>query len=117
MTAMRIKPLLACVVAMLLLGALVRARPARLLSARVTALSAGEVPLASVALAYSPGTRPVSVIIDVEGQQSTGSATIDGEQLFVTIPLIGRARDGYHIRATVAHRMLGRVRINTQEFR
>ena len=50
-------------------------------------------------------------------QQSTGSATIDGEQLFIEIPLIGPVSDRYYIRATLAHRILGQLRILTQEFR
>src|SRR5262245_10163886 len=76
-------------------------RPARLLAAKVTAITPGSPPVANVMLAYGPGLAPASVIVDVlERDGNGGSATIDGTQLFLEIPLSGALSSSYSVTAT-----------------
>jgi hypothetical protein len=92
-------------------------RPAGLTSARVTAITPGAPPTASVALTYSVGALPARLIVDVaDGAGGGGSATIDGDQLFLDIPLIGTPSREYHIKATATYRVLGRSFTVVREF-
>jgi hypothetical protein len=101
-----------------LLGAAALAfRPARLLGARVTAVTPGSPPVASVALAYGPGLAPSSVIVDVlDSDGNGGSATIGGAQLFLEIPLSGALRSRRRVTATATYLLLGRPLTVVREF-
>ncbi|HWQ13707.1 MAG TPA: hypothetical protein VNL77_12960 [Roseiflexaceae bacterium] len=94
-----------------------RSRPARVVSARVTALAPGAPPLAHVALAYGAGARPVSTVVDVLGAdgESLGSATVEGHRLLLEVPLSG-ASHAYRVRVTAMHRRVGGVSLGSFEF-
>lgn len=100
---------IAAVVALVALGAVIAgARPARLRSARVTHVSGGNPPCASIALAYGPGARPPCVVIDVSGAHgTTGSATVGGDQEFIEAPLAGKAGGPYRVDVTAVYRVAG----------
>lgn len=98
-------------------GLALQTRPARLRSARVTAVTPGTPPIASVALTYGSGTAPVSVIVDVRGRDGNGgSATIDGQQRFVELPLVRAPQSGYAVVATAFYRVFGMLWVSTREF-
>lgn len=101
----------------LLSGAIALARPARLLAARVTAVTPGDPPTASVGLTYGRGVPPATLIVDVYGSDgSGGSATIDGRQLFAEVPIAGTLSGEYHVTTTAAYRVLGVLRTSVREF-
>lgn len=93
-----------------------RARPARLRSAQVTAVLPGDPPVASVALAYGGGLPPISAIIDVRGRAGGGSATVEGQQRFVELPLAGPPEPAYDVSVTTYYRVLGALRSDTRVF-
>ncbi len=96
-------------------GALLR--PATLRGAKVTALTPGTPPTASVALSYGAGVLPVSVIVDVYDQNGDGgSATIAGDQLFVEVPIIGSFGGEYRLTTTATYRLLGLPWTRVREF-
>jgi hypothetical protein len=94
----------------LLAGAVARwVWPARLRLARVTAITPGAPPTASVALTYSFGAMPARVIVDVDNNAGCGgSATVAGDQLFLEVPLIGAPSPDYRVTTTATYRLLGR---------
>ena len=104
--------------AALLAGAGARAlRPARLLGAKVTAITAGNPPTASVVLTYGPGMLPSSVVVDVLDRAGHGgSATIAGTQLFLELPLIGMLGSDHHVTTTATYRLLGMPLTFVDEF-
>src|SRR5262249_27099040 len=92
-------------------------RPARLRTARVTAVAGQRAPVAGVTLAYGQGVAPLSVIVDGRSRAgAAGSATIDGRQQFVEVPIAGRTDGGYVVTATVSYRVLGALRTKVYEF-
>jgi hypothetical protein len=92
-------------------------RPARITAAKVTAITPGAPPTASVVLAYSAGALPVHMIVDVaDTAGGGGSATVDGEQIFLDIPLIGEPSRDYHVTTTATYRVLGRPFTIVREF-
>jgi hypothetical protein len=94
----------------LLAGVVARwVRPARLASARMTAITPGAPPTANVALTYRAGAMPASVIVDVVDEQGNGgSATVDGDQMFIDVPLSGAPSGSYRVTATATYMVLGR---------
>src|SRR5262245_40786040 len=85
-------------------------RPARLTSAKVTAIMQGVPPTASVALTYGAGAMPARVIVDVaDAAGEGGSATVEGDQMFLEIPLSGAPSRSYRVTATATYRVLGRL--------
>jgi hypothetical protein len=102
----------------LLAGAAAMAfRPARLIVARVTAITPGSPPLASIALAYGPGLAPASLIVDVLDRGGNGgSATIAGAQLFLELPLSGPLTTDHRITTTATYLLLGRPLTVVREF-
>jgi hypothetical protein len=85
--------------------------------ARVTAITPGAPPAASVVLTYGIGAMPARLIVDVaDDAGSSGSATVDGDQLFVDIPLIGTPSREYRVTATATYRVLGRPFTVVREF-
>jgi hypothetical protein len=92
-------------------------RPARLTSAKVTAITPGGPPTASVALTYGAGVIPARVIVDVADEAgSGGSATVDGEQMFLDVPLTGAPSGSYRVTTTATYRLLGRPLTVVREF-
>jgi len=102
----------------LLASGLVRwLRPAFLLGAKVTAVTPGDPPIASIALTYGAGLAPASVIVDLRNRDgSGGSATVEGRQMFLEVPLIGATDADYRITTTATYRVLGRPRTVLREF-
>src|SRR5262245_3470879 len=79
-------------------------RPARITSAKVTAITPGTPPTASVALTYSTGALPLRMVVDVaDTAGGGGSATVDGDQLFLAIPLIGTPARDYRVITTATY--------------
>ena len=102
----------------LLAGVIVRwVRPAPLTSARVTAITPSSQPMANVVLTYELGAMPEWVIVDVADQAGHGgSATVDGDQMFLEVPLIGALAGSYRITTTASYRVLGRPLTVVREF-
>ena len=102
----------------LLTGTVVRwIRPAQLSSARVTAITPGAPPTASVALTYGIGAMPARVIVDIaDDAGGGGSATADGAHVFLDVPLIGAPSRNYRITITATYRVLGRLFSVVREF-
>ena len=102
----------------LLASGLVRwLRPAFLLGAKVTAVTPGDPPIASIALTYGAGLAPASVIVDLRNRDgSGGSATVEGRQMFLEVPLAGATDADYRITTTATYRVLGRPRTVLREF-
>ena len=92
-------------------------RPARITSAQVTAITPGDPPTASVTLAYGAGALPARMIVDVaDAVGGGGSATVDGDQMFLDIPLIGAPSRDYRVTTTATYRVLGRPFTIVHEF-
>ena len=101
----------------LLGGAFVLLRPARLVAAKVTAMTPGTPSTASVVLSYGRGLAPAHVIVDVYGDDgSGGSATIAGEQTFVDVPIARSLGGAYRVTTTAAYRILGVLWTSVREF-
>lgn len=102
----------------LLAGALARwMRPARLTSARVTAIMQGVPPTANVALTYGAGATPARVIVDVvDAAGEGGSATVEGDRIFLDVPLSGAPSGSYRVTTTATYRVLGRLHTVVREF-
>jgi hypothetical protein len=56
------------------------------------------------------------VIVDVIAAQGTGSATIEGGEEDVIIPLSGAGADSTAVRTTASYRVLGRMVTDVREF-
>jgi hypothetical protein len=83
-------------------------RRAIIRTAEVTALNGSTPCSAGLAWSYGPGTRPLSVIIDlVAGSGSSGSITTDGEATSGEIPLPEAFSGPYTITTTATYRILG----------
>jgi hypothetical protein len=102
----------------LLAGLLVYwSRPAPLKSARVTVVTSGDPPTASVALRYGAGAVPARVIVDLASDTGgSGSATVDGKQMFLEVPLVDAPSDRYRITTTATYRVAGRLHIVVRDF-
>lgn len=82
-------------------------RRATIQRAIITSITSDNLPTASIAITYTDGMPPVSVIIDIiENDRSKGSATIGGKQLFVDIPLHASIGKSYNIVTTAYWRSL-----------
>lgn len=104
--------------ALVLLGVVARrVRPARLRDAGLISVTPGTPPVARLALEYGPGARPVSVIVDIEGANGRGSATVNGTERLVEVPLVGAAGGEYRIVVTPSYRILGRAYTTADVFR
>lgn len=87
----------------------VRGRTARLRGATARNVATTPYALVAVALRYSAGPRPSRVIIDVRSGQSSGSATVEGEEDDVEIPLDGPMSVPLAITVTASTRVWGRL--------
>lgn len=81
-------------------------RPARLRSAALMPSEGGGAPHAAIALAYTRGLRPASVIIDIHSLLGSGSATADGDD-HVFVPLSAPLASEYAITVQMTTRLLG----------
>ncbi len=95
-------------------------RPATILSARVTSVAGGSVPLATLALIYSGGALPSSVVVDVmdtaDGDRVIGSATIPGGRWFADIPLERAGGGPYRVATRADYRLLGGAVVRRRQF-
>lgn len=104
-------------VALSVVGYLRWVRPAQLAAAKVTSLTPGTPPTASVVLTYGIGAMPARVIVDLADDAGNGgSATVDGDHVFVEVPLIGALTRTYRITITAAYRVLGHLFTVVREF-
>ena len=102
---------------MLAAGFLRFARPARLLSARVTAITPGDPAIASVVLHYSAGMLPARLIVDLAARDgSGGSATVDGDQVLLEVPIDSPTADQYSVAITASYRVFGTTRTVVRKF-
>lgn len=91
-------------------------RTARVHGARVVHVEDGHVPVAEVALTYSAGPRPMSVIVDLRGAGGSSSATVEGDEDMVQIPLAGPLGERYTIDVTASSRIMGRTVARQRSF-
>ena len=85
--------------------------------ARVTAITPGDPPAASVALSYGVGAMPARLIVDLaDNTGSAGSATVDGDRRFLDVLLSGAPSRAYKITVTATYRVLGRLFTVVREF-
>jgi hypothetical protein len=83
---------------------------------RVTAITPGTPQIAHVALSYSPGIRPVGLIIDVKTESGSGSITLDGLTLYCDILLHASGSGQQQIATTAFYRSIGVTTQRTQQF-
>jgi len=95
--------------ALALLAAVARlSLPARLLDARVTSVVPGHPAYANVVLRYGSGAIPTCVIVDVaERDGSGGSATVEGRDMFLEVPVVGDVRAGCQVTTTATYQVFG----------
>jgi hypothetical protein len=92
-------------------------RPARLLSARVTAVTRGDPAIASVALQYGVGMLPARLIVDLAARDgSRGSATVDGDQVLLEVPVESSSTGQYSVAITASYRVFGTTRTVVRTF-
>jgi hypothetical protein len=104
-------------VALFAIGYLRWMRPARLTAVRITSLTSDTPPTASVVLTYGVGAMPARVIVDLADDGGNGgSATVDGDQMFLDVPLIGAPAHHYRVTITATYRVLGRLLTVMREF-
>jgi hypothetical protein len=96
--------------------AAIAARPARLATLRVSAITPGSPPIAHVALTYQPGTRPVSLIIDITNHSGSGSITLSGQTFYCAVPLSTIHTEQQQIATTAYYRTIGRTVCIVQQF-
>lgn len=95
---------------------LVRIRPAQIMAASVTAITPGSPVRVQVALQYSQGQRPLSVVVQVAGQGCQGSTTIPGRSLRVEVPLDGSPSPDLAVTTIACYRHLWSTRLIEQHF-
>jgi hypothetical protein len=96
--------------------AAIAARPARLATLRVSAITPGSPPIAHVALTYQPGSRPVSLIIDITNARGSGSITLNGQVLYCAVPLSTIRTEQQFIATTAYYRTIGNTVCIEQQF-
>ncbi|MDZ4721432.1 MAG: hypothetical protein SH847_23465 [Roseiflexaceae bacterium] len=96
--------------------AAISTRTARLASVRITAIRPGTPSMAHIALTYSPGMRPVSVVIDITTESGSGSVTLDGLTLYCDIPLSASGSGPQQIATTAFYRSIGFTTQRMQQF-
>jgi hypothetical protein len=93
-----------------------RERPARLRTARVTAVSAAAPWVAHVLLQYQPGALPISTVVMVESTTARGSITVDGLTHDADVLLNGEPSTPLVVHTLVVHRRYGRTIEMKQSF-
>jgi hypothetical protein len=96
--------------------AAIAARPARLATLRVSAITPGSPPIAHVALTYQPGTRPSSLVIDITNDSGSGSITMNGQTLYCAVPLSTIRTEQQLIATTAYYRTIGSTVCIVQQF-
>jgi hypothetical protein len=92
-------------------------RPARLISARVSAISPGNPPIAHLNVNYAAGTLPVSMIAELGNPTAGGSVTLDGVTRYADIPLYGQPTQTFVVHTTAIYRRLGHTISIQRSFR
>jgi len=90
-------------------------RTARVASATVVRV-AGSPPRAEVALAFTAGLRPACLIVDVQGEQGSGSTTVYGDHDTITVVLGGPPGAHHTVTITASSRVLGHLQSSAQVF-
>lgn len=90
----------------LLHGALV---PAAVRGARVRTIGGAGPYSAELDWSYGAGSRPLSIIFDLEAGATQGSLTTNGAATEAGIPLGMRPRGPYHLSVSATYRILGRA--------
>jgi hypothetical protein len=93
-----------------------RERPARLLIARVTAVSPGAPWVAHIMLNYGPGALPISTVVALESASARGSMTVGGLTRYADILLEGQPTTPFVVHTLVVHRRYGRTIEMKQSF-
>jgi hypothetical protein len=92
----------------LLLQLLIRALiPARIRHLRVRHHRAPGISSVSLSWDYSWGTRPLSLIFDLEAGAAAGSVTSDGSRTEALIPLVCPLQGPYQVTISATYRLLG----------
>jgi hypothetical protein len=103
-----------------LIGAAVaylRLRPAGVRRARVASVYQDGFWYAHVIWAYTPGVRPVNVIVDLRAANGAhGSLTVGEDLTSGTIPLSTQFEGAYELTLTTTYRAFGRLRPATWRF-
>lgn len=90
-------------------------RTARVTSARIVRL-AGSPPRAEVELAFTAGPRPACLLVDVHGEQGSGSSSVYGEHDTIMVLLDGPLGAHHTVAVAASSRVLGRLRTSAQAF-
>jgi hypothetical protein len=93
-----------------------RERPARLLIARVTAVSPGTPWVAHVMLNYQPGALPISTVVSLESATARGSITVGGLTRYADVLIDGEPTTPFIVHTLVVHRRYGRTIEMKQSF-
>ena len=93
-----------------------RGRTATVRGATVTQVATAPFAQAEVALTFSAGARPNRMIIDLRSGESSSSATIEGDEESVRIPLTGALGNQADVTITAATRAFGRLRMQRWGF-
>jgi len=94
-----------------------RLRPAGVRRARVASVYQDGFWYAHVIWAYTPGVRPVNVIVDLRAANGAhGSLTVCAELTSGTIPLAAQFDGAYELTLTATYRAFGRLRPATWRF-
>lgn len=80
----------------------------RIIGAKLTAISRGAPPYASITWQWTKGRRPAHVTIDVSsGNGVSGNIRVGSNALFADVPLSGELEGAYAVTSTAAYRLLG----------
>jgi hypothetical protein len=91
--------------------------PARLRQARVSGISGAGPFYVGFSWSYGAGTRPQSVIFDLElADGAAGSVTTDGEATEAEVPFRQAPAGPYRLAATATYRIVGVVRTRVYRF-
>ena len=112
----RRSPLLAAGLLLGLAAAAWSQRPGRVRNATLTQVEGSLPPRVEVLLDYTGGTRPASVIVDIRSPRGTGSATTDGDDDLVVVPLTDVLGEAHTIEITTSSRVFGRLRTDRRSF-
>ena len=91
--------------------------PAQVRNIEITGVTGAEPTFVGLRWSYGLGLRPISLIIDLAGQNERGgSLTVSGRAGTGTIPIAAGSAGPYHLSATATYRIVGVVRTHTQQF-
>lgn len=92
-------------------------RPAQVRAIEITEVKGAGPAFVGLRWAYSPGLRPISLIIDLVGPNAlSGSLTVSGQAISGAIPIATASAGPYQMSASASYRIVGLMRIHTQQF-